>query len=92
MPARLINIKYITIRAEKVASPVTALQPDQEDIHNHFMAIIQVNLSFRLVPKSVTWNNLERRSGPYFVLFHRIRVRCRRKTIISVSKSTFDSL
>ena len=25
MPARLINIKYITIRAEKVASPVTAL-------------------------------------------------------------------
>jgi len=26
VPARLINIKYITIRAEKVASPVTALQ------------------------------------------------------------------
>ena len=26
MPARLINIKYITVRAEKVASPVTALQ------------------------------------------------------------------
>ena len=25
-PARLINTKYITIRAEKVASPVTALQ------------------------------------------------------------------
>ena len=25
MPARLIKIKYITIRAEKVASPVTAL-------------------------------------------------------------------
>ena len=25
MPARLTNIKYITIRAEKVASPVTAL-------------------------------------------------------------------
>jgi len=34
-------------------------------------------------------------SGPYFALFHRIRVRCRRKTIVrhtSVSKSTFDSL
>jgi len=34
-------------------------------------------------------------NGPYFALFHRIRVRCRRKTIvmvISVSKSTFDSL
>jgi len=28
VPARLINIKYITIRAEKVASPVTALHPD----------------------------------------------------------------
>jgi len=27
VPARLINIKYITIRAEKVASPVTALHP-----------------------------------------------------------------
>jgi len=26
VPTRLINIKYITIRAEKVASPVTALQ------------------------------------------------------------------
>jgi len=34
-------------------------------------------------------------NGPYFALFHRIRVRCRRKTIVwfaSVSKSTFDSL
>jgi len=27
VPARLINTKYITTRAEKVASPVTALQP-----------------------------------------------------------------
>jgi len=26
VPAHLINIKYITIRAEKVASPVAALQ------------------------------------------------------------------
>jgi len=39
-------------------------------------------MSFRLVPKSVTLNDLERRNGPYFALFHRIRVRCRRKTII----------
>jgi len=35
-------------------------------------------------------------NGPYFALFHLIRVRCRRKTIIvrltSVSKSTSDSL
>jgi len=32
-------------------------------------------MSFRLVPKSVTLNNLERRNDPYFALFHRIRVR-----------------
>jgi len=29
-------------------------------------------MSFRLVPKSVTLNDLERRNGPYFELFHRI--------------------
>jgi len=41
-------------------------------------------MSFRLVPTSVTLNDLEHRNGPYFALFHRIRVclRCRRKTII----------
>ena len=32
-------------------------------------------MSFRLVPKSATLNDLERRNGPYFSLFHRIRVR-----------------
>jgi len=32
-------------------------------------------MSFRLVPKSVTLNDLERRNSPYFALFHRIRVR-----------------
>jgi len=34
-------------------------------------------------------------NGPYFSLFHRICVRCRRKTnvsLTSVSKSTLDSL
>jgi len=31
-------------------------------------------MSFRLVPKSVTLNDLERRNGSYFALFHRIRV------------------
>jgi len=31
-------------------------------------------MSFRLVPKSVTLNDLERRNGPYFALFHRIFV------------------
>ena len=34
-------------------------------------------------------------SGPYFALFPRIRVRCRRQTTVrltSVSKSTSDSL
>jgi len=29
---------------------------------------------FRLVPKSVTLNDLERRNGFYFALFHRIFV------------------
>ena len=50
-------------------------------------------MTFRLVPKLVTLNDLERRSGPYFALFHRIRVQCRLKTIIrptSVSKCTFE--
>jgi len=28
-------------------------------------------MSFRLVPKSLTLNDLERRNGPYFALFHR---------------------
>jgi len=31
-------------------------------------------MSFRLVPKSATLNDLERRNGLYFALFHRIRV------------------
>ena len=44
-------------------------------------------MSFRLVPKSVRLNDLERRNGRYFALFHRTRVRCRRETITSVSKS-----
>jgi len=29
-------------------------------------------MGFRLVPKSVTSNDLERPNGPYFPLFHRI--------------------
>jgi len=29
-------------------------------------------MSFRLVPKSVTLNDIERRNGPYFALFQRI--------------------
>jgi len=55
-------------------------------------------MSFRLVPKSVTLDDLERRNGPYFALLNRIRVRCRRKTTIRPIprfqnlKSTFDSL
>jgi len=31
-------------------------------------------MSFRLVPESVTLNDLEWRNGPYFALFHRIFV------------------
>jgi len=41
-------------------------------------------MSFRLVPKSVTLNDLERRNGLYFALFHRIRVRCRRKKLLGL--------
>jgi len=50
-------------------------------------------MSFRLVLISVTLNDFERQNGPNFALFHRIRVRCRRKTVVSftsVSKYTFD--
>jgi len=49
-------------------------------------------MSFRLVLKSVTLNDLERRNGRSFALFHRTCVRCHRKTITSVSKSTLNSL
>jgi len=31
-------------------------------------------MSFRLVPKSVTLNELDQRNGPYFALFRRIFV------------------
>jgi len=33
-------------------------------------------MSFRLVPKSVTLNELERSNGPYFALFHGVHARC----------------
>ena len=52
-------------------------------------------MSFRLVPISVTLDDLERRNGPYFALFftefdngpyfvsfNRIRVRCHPKTLL----------
>jgi len=41
----------------------------------------QLYMSFRLVPKSLTLNDLERRNGRYFALFHRARVRYRRKQL-----------
>ena len=47
-------------------------------------------MSFRLVPKSATLNDLQRRNGRYFALFHRTRARCRRRTIISVSRCSFN--
>jgi len=38
-------------------------------------------MSFRLVPKLVTLNDLERCNGPYFTLFLEIRVRYHRKQL-----------
>ena len=38
-------------------------------------------MSFSLVPKLMTLNDLELRNGPYFALFHRIHVRCRHKLV-----------
>jgi len=54
-------------------------------------------MSFRLVPKSVTLNELEGRNGRYFALFRRIFVHdVVAKQLLglpsSVSKSTFNSL
>jgi len=51
-------------------------------------------MSFRLVPKLVTLNDLERRNSPYLALFHQIFVYVVVfKTMpTSVSKSTFNSL
>ena len=47
-------------------------------------------MCFRLVPKSVTLNDLERLDGPYFALFHGIRVHCVKVVEdVVVKKSTF---
>jgi len=51
-------------------------------------------MSFRLVPKSVTLNDLERRNGRYFALFHGIRVRyfvVKQLGLPRCENSTFDS-
>jgi len=51
-------------------------------------------MSFRLVPKSVTLNDLERRNGRYFALFQRIRVpsgRTMRKSSRSLSHLLMSS-
>ena len=52
-------------------------------------------MSFRLVPKLVTLNDLERHNGPYFELFQQIVVYDVLLIFIAylaVSKSTFNSL
>ena len=48
----------------------------------------KLHMSFRLVPKLVTLND-QRRNGPYFALFRRIPIRCRRKSITSVFRIYF---
>ena len=52
MPARLINIKYITIRAEKVASPVTALQPSRWTLAHILVEyeFVSITVSFQNFP------------------------------------------
>ena len=44
-------------------------------------------MTFRLVPKSVTLNDLERRNGRYFALFWRIRVASGARTLRKNSRS-----
>ena len=51
-------------------------------------------MSFRLVPQSVTLNDLERRNGRYYALFQRIRVAFRgalRKSSRSLSHLLMSS-
>jgi len=48
-------------------------------------------MSFRLVPKSVTLNDLERRNGRYFALFQRILVASGRKSLRSLSHLLMSS-
>ena len=43
---------------------------------------VEACVARQMSPKLVTLNDVERRNGPYFVLLHRIRVRCRRKTLL----------
>jgi len=59
------------------------------------IVLIRSRISIGTIQISVTLKDLKLPDGPNLALFHRIRVRCRRKTIVrfkSVSKSTFDSL
>ena len=48
-------------------------------------------MSFLLVQKSVTLNDLERRNGRYFALFQRIRVPSGRKSSRSLSHLLMNS-
>jgi len=50
VPARLINIKYITIRAEKVASPVTALHTAHTFLVNSSLNDLQLSASVTCCP------------------------------------------
>jgi len=68
VPARLINSKYITIRAEKVASPVTALQTALRD-HDEEAVTFCGRQRVGTVPPRCTKRNLLVNSQSYCSLY-----------------------
>ena len=72
MPACLINIEYITIRAEKVASPVTALQRERAGRRTLTRQIAPECVDcvgFRW-PKSTFWANSDILGVPVPIAFY----------------------
>jgi len=67
VPARLIKIKYITIRAEKVASPVTVLHRQVLDFclsHLSTCYHVSVAVTRRCLQRLEMWANAQRDGHP----------------------------